>query len=320
MTDWRVSKLSYCLHLVFIFLIVGCQSNDKPYSYGTLERKRILLTAVDDEIVTGIYVKEGQTIQKGQLLLQLNDTTAKAHLQEAKASLLKAQAQLEKLQKGARVEVIAAMEANLSRAQAELSLKTLSFNRSKNLQEKNVESKSAFDKARAAFLIAKAEQDQIAARLQELKNGSRKEDIQQAQATVNIAKANVIVAEQKLNDLIIKATRDGIVEALPWHLGERVSIGAPVAVLLSGMTPFARIYIPETARAKIAIGKTMNVFVDGYQKPFVGKVSKIANNPSYTPYYALTDDERQRLMYLAEIQLDTSANAIPNGLPVKIEL
>jgi HlyD family secretion protein len=86
------------------------------------------------------------------------------------------------------------------------------------------------------------------------------------------------------------------------------------------VTPFARIYIPETARAQIAIGKTMNVFVDGYQKPFVGKVSKIANNPSYTPYYALTDDERQRLMYLAEIQLDTSANAIPNGLPVKVEL
>lgn len=310
----------YLSWMFVILLMVGCQSEQTKTAYGTLERNRILLTAVDDEIVTNIYVKEGEQVKKGQLLLQLNDVSAKAKLEEAKASLLKAQAELSKLQKGPRVEVIAAMQANLARAKAELSLKTLAFNRSKDLQAKNVESESAYDAAQAAYLMSKAESEQIAAQLQELQNGSRPEDIDEAKALVDIAKANIIIATQKLNDLAIVATRNGVVDALPWHLGERVSIGSPVVVLLTGVTPFARIYIPETYRAKIKIGQSIKVLVDGYNTPFIANVSKIANNPSYTPYYALTDDGRERLVYLAEASLDEKASTLANGLPVKVQL
>lgn len=310
-------------HLSWMFVILlmaACQPEQAKTAYGTLERNRILLTAVDDEIVTNIYVKEGEQVKKGQLLLQLNDVSAKAKLEEAKASLSKAQAELSKLQKGPRMEVIAAMQANLARAKAELSLKTLAFNRSKNLQAKNVESESAYDAAEAAYLMSKAESEQIAAQLQELQNGSRLEDIDEAKALVDIAKANVVIATQKLSDLSIIATRNGVVDALPWHLGERVSIGSPVVVLLTGVIPFARIYIPETYRSRIRVGQSLKVLVDGYDTPFKASISKIANNPSYTPYYALTDDGRERLVYLAEALLDEKASTLANGLPVKVLL
>ena len=71
------------------------------------------------------------------------------------------------------------------------------------------------------------------------------EDLTIAEAILatNIA---VLASEQKkLSDLTITAKRDGILDNLPWNLGERVTAGSPVAIVLAGKAPFARVYIPE---------------------------------------------------------------------------
>ena len=210
------------------------------------------------------------------------------------------------------------MKANLAQSQADLSLKTISFERSKKLQLSDAQSKAAYDASLAQMQIATANRNAIQAKLQELINGTRPEDIAQAKAQVRVAKANVDLIKQRLSDLSIKATRSGIVEALPWHMGERVSLGSPVAVLLSNSIPFARVYVPEKIRAQVAIGQNAQVFVDGYKKAFKAKVSRIANNPSFTPYYTLTDTDRQRLVYLAEVTLLENANKLPSGLPARV--
>ena len=46
----------------------------------------------------------------------------------------------------------------------------------------------------------------------------------------------------------------------------------------------------------------------------------IRSEPSFTPYYALTGDDVSRLSYLAEIEIDDSADmqALPAGLPVQV--
>lgn len=50
------------------------------------------------------------------------------------------------------------------------------------------------------------------------------------------------------------ATRDGILDNLPWNVGERVTSGSPLAVVLAGKAPFARVYVPERYRVKIKVG------------------------------------------------------------------
>jgi HlyD family secretion protein len=62
------------------------------------------------------------------------------------------------------------------------------------------------------------------------------------------------------------------------------------------------------------------VHVDGAEESFTGRVRWIAQEPAFTPYYALNSSERSRLVYLAEVQLPDTAANLPAGLPVQVEL
>lgn len=59
------------------------------------------------------------------------------------------------------------------------------------------------------------------------------------------------------------APRDGIVDSLPYEVGDEPPVGAPLAVLLVGKAPHARVYIPEPIRADVGVGQRARVFVDG---------------------------------------------------------
>ncbi len=121
--------------------------------------------------------------------------------------------------------------------------------------------------------------------------------------------------------LIVRATRDGTVEALPLELGERPPRGAPMAVLLADGAPYARVFVPEPVRARVKPGTQVTVHVDGVAQPFTGVVRFVATEASFTPYFALTQRDRSRLSYLSEIDLTgPAARDLPAGIPLEVEL
>ncbi|MDA1379779.1 hypothetical protein PCI56_07785 [Plesiomonas shigelloides subsp. oncorhynchi] len=75
-----------------------------------------------------------------------------------------------------------------------------------------------------------------------LKNGSRPEDIAQARANVAAAQAKLAESQIALQQLSVVATRDGIVESLPFHLGDRPVTGNTLVVMLADQAPYARLY------------------------------------------------------------------------------
>lgn len=156
--------------------------------------------------------------------------------------------------------------------------------------------------------------------LKQLTNGTRIEDLTAAEAELAAAVAEHKSELRILDDLSVVSTRDGILDNLPWNLGERVTKGSPIAIVLAGEAPFARVYIPETHRVKIKLEDSLTVYVDGLEQSIIGKVRWISNESAFSPYYALNQEERSRLMYLAEIQLPTSASELPSGLPAQVEL
>jgi len=96
-------------------------------------------------------------------------------------------------------------------------------------------------------------------------------------------------------------------------------VGAPVAILLAGDAPYARIYVPVQQRAGVHVGDAIDVFVAGREHPYAGKVRMIRSEPDFTPYYALIGDDAARLSYLAEVTLGPDAAELPAGLPVRVE-
>ena len=97
-------------------------------------------------------------------------------------------------------------------------------------------------------------------------------------------------------------------------------MGSPVAVLVTGEVPFARVYVPEPARVNVRVGDSLTVHVDGIDSPFEGRVRWISTDPAFSPYYALNQEDRSRLMYLAEIDLPKAAADLAVGIPVQVDM
>ena len=96
-------------------------------------------------------------------------------------------------------------------------------------------------------------------------------------------------------------------------------MGSPLAILLVGDTPYARVYVPEPMRANVKVGQAARVFVDGREAAINGRVRMIRSEPTFTPYYALSGRDAERLSYLAEIALDKAGADLPAGVPVRAE-
>jgi HlyD family secretion protein len=106
---------------------------------------------------------------------------------------------------------------------------------------------------------------------------------------------------------------------LPYKLGERPPAGGVVAVLLADGTPYARVYVPEDLRVRYAAGNRVQLHVDGVDGPLGGTVRYVSAEASFTPYYALTQKDRTRLSFLAEITVDDpKAASLPAGVPVQV--
>jgi HlyD family secretion protein len=90
-------------------------------------------------------------------------------------------------------------------------------------------------------------------------------------------------------------------------------------VLLADTAPYARIYVPETVRASIVPGMSATVRVDGFPEPVQGRVRTVYSDAVFTPYFALTERDRSRLAYVAEVTLiGEDTGRIPTGLPVEV--
>ena len=303
-----------------ITLLTACSKDDGQQALGTLERDRVTFTATSSEIIRALPIKEGSQVTEGEVLVQLDTKNQKAILARAVAEQAKADAYLLKLTNGERPEDIAAAQARVARAEAQLTEAQKNYQRKAELVRKKLISQSEKDTALAARDSARAELDSSQEEFSKLTAGSRPEDIEQAKAELMAAKADVALQQQKLAELTITATRDGLLDNLPFNLGERVPVNGIVAVIQASRVPYARVYVPATYRVNFIPGKAVQVHVDGVEKPLEGTVRWVATEPSFTPYFALTEEERSRLMYLAEVDLQDSAESLPSGIPAQVDL
>ncbi len=297
-----------------------CSASDTSVALGVLARDRVALTATASEIIVDLPVAEGSVVMAGDTLVQLDPTLQTAKLSLAQAELEKAKATLLKLQVGPREEEIAIAEAKVAGATARLADAEAIYERNARLVENSVVTEAQVANDLALRDSARAELVGAQETLKELQNGTRPEDLAVAEANVRAAEASVDAEQTVLEDLTVVATRDGVLDSLPWNLGERVTTGSPVAVLVTGQTPYARVYVPEPHRVNLKPGDTLEVNVDGLDAPLDGVVRWISDDASFTPYYGLNQDDRTRLVYLAEIDLPSASPDLPAGVPVQVPM
>lgn len=299
--------------------LVAC-AKEPPQALGTLEFDRITLPAPAAERIVAIDVHEGEQVAPGQPLLALDPTHIRADFAAAEAQAQHARDALAELKAGPRSEDIAQARANLAAAQADAREARAYYARLLPLKGKNYVAAADLDRARAAAGSADGRVGAASAALDELLHGTRIEQVAQGEATLASAVAQAEAQRVLLDKLSVVAPRAARVDSLPYRLGDQAPVGAPLAILLAGDAPYARIYVPVQQRVNVRVGDAINVWIAGRDKPYAGKVRMIRSEPTFTPYYALIGDDAARLSYLAEIALGTDATSLPVGLPVRVVL
>ena len=307
------------LSALLLVALTGCADADKPL-LGTLEWDRVSLPAEASEVLLRIAVAEGERVEAGQLLLELDPRRQDARIAQARAEVEQAAAHLAELSNGARSETIDAARADLARNRAELTDAERSFSRIAELYQRKQVAIAELDRARAARDQASAATRSAEAQLRELTNGTRPEQLEQAAAALEAARGNLAQLQVGREYLSLRAPRSGLVDALPFKVGDQPPAGAELVSLLVGEQPYARVFIPASIRAQVSVGDVMRVFVEGVEQPFQARVRSIRSEAAFTPYYALTGDDASRLMYRAELVLQgEAARQLPAGLPLRAE-
>jgi HlyD family secretion protein len=301
--------------------LAACERNKDDTLIGTLERDRIEIVAEEAEPILSLEVREGDHVQAGQVLVRQETEVAGARIAQANAQLEEARHRLTELERGARPETISEARARMRAAQAMADRDEREYGRAQELVTQRLISQSQLDQARAARNSSSASLREARAGLAELLNGTRVEQVDQARAAV--AAAESAKKELEITDarLILRASRSGVVDALPFKAGERPPKGTPVVVLLADTPAFARVYVPEPRRATVKPRMQAQIFVDGVEGPLNGFVRWVSDTAAFTPYFALTQRDRSRLAFLAEVEVtDPRVRDMPAGVPVEVKI
>lgn len=204
---------------------------------------------VSGEIVE-LTIREGDPVQKGQLLLRIRPDT---YISQRDRSLA----------------AISSARARLAQSEAQFTQAELSFRRNKQLFDEQTISKSDYEQAEASYTVAKAEVDA-------------------AKYAVISAEASLKEANENLTKTSIYAPMSGTVSMLLVELGERVAgtnlmAGTELLRVADLSRMEARVEVNENDIVRVKLGDTAVIEVDAYlDKKFSGVVTEIANSAKTT--------------------------------------
>lgn len=142
----------------------------------------------------------------------------------------------------------------------------------------------------------------------------------EAAAMVAEKEARIAQARKRLRDLNVTSLVPGVVDQLPYEVGERVPAGGVVAVVLADEKPWVRVWLPSRAVARTSTELAAEVRVEGYDAPMRGRVADVAREPAFTPHYALTEREGAHLVFETRIVLEDAPADLRPGLPAQVRL
>jgi HlyD family secretion protein len=308
---------------VFVFIALaiwpGCHDGDgTPVAVGTIERDRVELIAEAQEPIVEILIREGQQVSAGDIVLKLDEHRFDAEVMRAEGARDRTMARLAELERGPRHERIDEAKAAVAGAQGVLDRDRRELERAKTLSDRGVASQADLDTARARRDDSLSRRDRAVAELDALVTGTTAEELDQARAAVTEAQGALQAVRIRRDRLTVRAPVDGVVDTIPFKLGDRPPPGAVVAVMLANGAPYARVYVPEAVRVEVRPGGKALVRVDGVARPFVGRVRMVSGEATFTPFFALTEKDRGRLAYVAELDLtEARAHDLPTGIPAE---
>jgi membrane fusion protein (multidrug efflux system) len=244
-------------------------STDNAY----LKFDKVTLSSEVTGKITSILVVENQTVERGELLIAVDNATYKVAQEKAAARLQKAESEIRSLQASYRTK-----QAQLALAVRNLDFATKEFNRELNLSRKKLTSealiddkKHTLDIANENTVIIENELMQLLANLNGRADASLSEysEVLEAQADLDLANIN-------LQHTKVLAPFDGYVGHLP-KVGQHLDPGSPVLSLVSDKNVWIEANFKETDLVNLHVDQAVDIAVDAYpERSWKGSVESLS--------------------------------------------
>ena len=272
-----------------------------------------------------VLVKEGQYVQAGQPLVQMQSDTLQAQRDEAHAreqqaihSVVSAQAQL-----AARLSDQAAAEAVVIMRESDLDAAQRRLARTSTLAKEGASSKQELDDDRARVKSMQATLNAAKAQVEAARAAANAANAQVtgAQAFVTASEATTKRIDADLKDSLLKAPRAARVQFVIAQEGEVLGAGGKVLNLVDLQDVYMSFFLPEAAAGKVNLGAQVRIVLDSSAtRPLPATVTFISSTAQFTPKTVETASERQKLMFRVKAKIDQgyidqNSNRIKTGMP-----
>ena len=175
--------------------------------------------------VAWVGVEMGDKVEKGQVLVRLEDDEYRARVAQQQGLVDNAKALLAELEAGSRPQEIATAQARVDQAKAELAIAEISLDRLKGLESTRAVSRQQIDDAMSLVESRKAQLETQRQQLELAKLGPRKEQIDAQRATIRQLEGALTLATIDLDNTVIKSPIAATILSRNVEVGEFVTTG-----------------------------------------------------------------------------------------------
>lgn len=232
--------------------------------------------------VVAIGVDLGSYVERGAMIVRLDDVDSRIRLEQAQSQVEQARAAVRQAE--AKIGVRPgqnfdpARVADVGAARVALELAEKQLRRYERLIESGDVSRSSYDQQ-------KAQRDQLREQYEGALQRARQDyaAVARERASVKTAETQVAAARRSLSYALVFAPISGYVSDRPADLGEYVSPTSKVATIVRTNPLRMRIDIPEQTISAVQAGQGVSVNVSAYpDRAFTGRIARISPNVTAT--------------------------------------
>jgi HlyD family secretion protein len=250
-------------------------------SNGRLEAIQIDIATKLAGRIAAVLVWEGDFVEAGQVVANMDTSVLRAQLGEAEADLARARTGV------ATANAVAAQRAS------ELALAASILKRSEQLVERGFVSAEKRDTDRSQFEVTQATLT------------ASQSQVREARAAVSAAQATIERIRADIDDSVLRAPTAGRVQYRLAQPGEVLAAGGKVISMLDLAEVYMTVFLPEATAGKLAIGAEARLVFDAAPQYVVpARVTFVAAEAQFTPKTVETASERQKLVFRVKAQID----------------
>lgn len=284
---------------------------------GYVEGEALYLSSATAGTLTTVSVVRGQRVTAGQPLFAVDAGQLAAQRDQAAAALAAAEARAEDASKGQRPAELSVYDAERAAAQAQLREAQTEFNRIEPLVRKGIYAPARLDQVRAARDTAAAQVRTIERRRNVGTLGARPDAQVAAGAQVEQARAALLEAQARLDQISPRAPAAGRVQDVFFQTGEWAAPNQPVVALIPDGRVRLRFFAPEKEVARYRVGQRVRFTCDGC-KAGSATINYVSPRPEFTPPIIYSRDTRERMVFLIEALPEKPLDLNP-GQPIDVE-